>query len=237
MMPNLGSKKKDNPSRLDRNTDDLPKLSNEMQLSIMMKVKRGELSIEDALHQARMEQDGKLLKPTTVAEEETQPKQYNFSVHKHSHYRWQKRVLQIDFKTKMLCSIEKGIIKRQLPFHTVKSCDDGMMKLVNQIIYGNIYSDDAETRQQPEASQRLQEGVLLLHRGGLASFRWVKYEVQLHPDQLLLAPSRRRGPDEAEATSRVSSSIVIHLSGGDASVQKPNGSDAFTLITHKNEYQ
>lgn len=40
-----------------------------MQLSIMMKVKRGELSIEDALHQARMEQDGKPLKPKTVAEE------------------------------------------------------------------------------------------------------------------------------------------------------------------------
>lgn len=33
---------------------------------------------------------------------------------------------QIDFKTKMLCSIEKGIIKRQLPFLIVKSCDDGV---------------------------------------------------------------------------------------------------------------
>ncbi|XP_034392373.1 formin-like protein 12 isoform X2 [Cyclopterus lumpus] len=241
----------------------MPQLSNEMQLSIMKKVKSGELSIEDALNQARMERDGKQL-PKTVAEEEPQPKQYNFSVHKHSHYRWQKRVLQIDFKTKMLCSIEKGIIKRQLPFHTVKSCDDGvgskfniffkghhdyeleatsledknkMMKLVNQIIYGNIYSDNAESRQQPQASQRLQEGVLLLHRGGLASFRWVKYEVQLHPDQLTLVPSRRRGPADAEVTSSVPSSIVIHLSGGDTSVQKPNSSDAFTLITHKNEYQ
>lgn len=54
-----------------------------------------------------------------------------------------------------------------------------MIQLVNRIIYGNIYSDpqegNAETRQQPEASQSLREGVLLLHRGGLASFRWVKY--------------------------------------------------------------
>lgn len=32
---------------------------------------------------------------------------------------------QIDFKTKMLCNIEKGIIKRQFPFSKVKSCDDG----------------------------------------------------------------------------------------------------------------
>lgn len=34
--------------------------------------------------------------------------------------------IQIDFKTKMLCSIEKGIIKRQLAFSIVKSCDDGV---------------------------------------------------------------------------------------------------------------
>lgn len=33
--------------------------------------------------------------------------------------------LQIDFKTKLLCSIQKGIVKRQLPFALVKSCDDG----------------------------------------------------------------------------------------------------------------
>lgn len=32
---------------------------------------------------------------------------------------------QIDFKTKMLCNIEKGIIKRQFAFSKVKSCDDG----------------------------------------------------------------------------------------------------------------
>lgn len=136
-------------------------------------------------------------------------------------------------KTNLLCSIQKGIVKRQLPFSRVKSCHDGagsrfsisfkdhhdyeleatspedkhkvsaracvcvfnqntlllqsrcfvplfslgcfcceqIMQLVGQIIYGNIYS--AETVSQPEAS--LREGVLLLHRGGLASFRWVKY--------------------------------------------------------------
>ncbi|XP_044067459.1 formin-like protein 13 [Siniperca chuatsi] len=261
-MPSLGSKKKDSLSRMDTHTEDLPQLSNEMQLSIMNKVKSGELSIEDALNQARM--DGKqLLKP-----QEQQPSQYNFSVHKHSHYRWQKRVLQIDFKTKMMCSIEKGIIKRQLPFSTVKSCDDGvgsrfsisfkghhdyeleatsledkhkMIQLVNQIIYGNIYSYpeevNAETRQQPQASQSLRDGILLLHRGGLASFRWVKYEVQLQPGELTLVPFRQRGPADGEVTSSVPVSIVIHLSDGDTSVQKPDSSDTFTLITHKNEYQ
>lgn len=266
-MPSLGSKKKDNLSRMDRHTEDLPQLSNEMQLSIMNKVKSGELSIEDALNQARKDRK-KLLNEKSLADEDEQPSQYNFSVHKHSRYRWQKRVLQFDFKTKMLCSIEKGIVKRQLPFSVVKSCDDGvgskfsisfkghhdyeleatsledkhkMIQLVNQIIYGNIYSDseggNAESRQKPPASQSLREGVLLLHRGGLASFKWVKYQVQLHSGQLTLAPFRRRGSGDGEPTSLVPTPIVIHLSDGDTSVQTPHGSDTFTLMTHKNEYQ
>lgn len=61
----------------------------------------------------------------------------------------------------------------------VLSLSAQIMQLVNQIIYGNIYSDPAEGNtkacKQPQVSQSLREGVLLLHRGGLASFRWVKY--------------------------------------------------------------
>ncbi|XP_036958856.1 uncharacterized protein LOC119022273 [Acanthopagrus latus] len=247
-MPSLGSKKRENLSRMDRHTEDLPQLSNEMQLSIMNMVKNGELSIEDALNLARKDEK-KLLHQKSLAEEEQQRSQYNFSVHKHSRYRWQKRVFQIDFKTKMLCNIEKGIIKRQFPFSKVKSCDDGtgsrftisfkghhdyeleatsledkhkIIQLINQIIYGNIYSDpgegNAETLQQPQASQSLREGVLLLHRGGLASFRWVKYEVKLHPGQLTLVPFRRRGPADGEAPPTVPVSTVIHLSDGDTRV-------------------
>lgn len=64
--------------------------------------------------------------------------------------------------------------------------DTQIIQLVNQIIYGNIYSDNGETLQQPEASQSLQEGVLLLHRGGLASFKWVKYGCVLITVKLLL---------------------------------------------------
>ncbi|CAG6021896.1 unnamed protein product [Menidia menidia] len=266
-MPNLGSKKKNNLSRMDRHVQDLPQLSNEMQLSIMKRVKNGELSIDDALDQARKGRDQPLKLPN-APEEEPPPSQFNFSVHKNSRYRWQKRILQIDFKTKMVCSIEKGIVKRQLPFSAVKSCDDGvgsrfsisfkahhdyeleatsledkhkMMQLVSQIIYGNIYhdseEDDAETHRQPSVSHSLREGVLLLHRGGLASFKWVKYEAQLHPGQLTLVPLRQRAPADGELTSSVPRSIVIHLSDGDTSVQKPHGTDTFTLITHKNEYQ
>ncbi|KAM4610175.1 uncharacterized protein ACJ7VT_013485 isoform 2-T2 [Polymixia lowei] len=260
-MSNLGPKKKDNLTRMDRGSEDLPQLSNEMQLSIMNKVKSGELSIEDALNQARRDRQ-MLLQHQSQAEE-----QYNFSVHKHGRYRWQKRILQIDFRTKMVCSIEKGIIKRQLPFSRVKSCDDGvgsrfsisfrehhdyeleatsledkhkLMQLVNQIIYGNIYSHpmegSAETVQQLPAPKSLREGVLLLHRGGLASFKWVKYEVQLHSGQLTMAPLGRRAPSDGEATSTVTMFTVIHLSDGDTSVEKAHSRDTFTLVTHKNEY-
>ncbi|XP_061591180.1 uncharacterized protein LOC133456670 [Cololabis saira] len=266
-MASLGAKKKDDQSRMDGHIGDLPQLSNEMQLSIMQKVKSGQLSIDDALHQARKDRQ-QLLKQKGPPNEEQLPSQYNFSVHKHSRYRWQKRVLQIDFQVKMLCSIEKGIVKRQLPFSTVKSCDDGVgskftisfkghhdyeleatsladkhkiTQLLNQIIYGNIYDDpeevSAEKHKQPQASQTLREGMLLLHRGGLASFKWVKYTVQLHPGQLTLVPFKQRNPADTEVASSQSLPRVIHLSDGDTSVQKPKGTDTFTLNTHKNEYQ
>ncbi|KAM9343539.1 uncharacterized protein KZ484_016015 [Pholidichthys leucotaenia] len=233
-----------------------------MQLSIMHKVKTGELSIDDALNHAWKGEE------LLFQEPDQQLSQYNFSVHKHGRYRWQKRVFQIDFRTKMLCSIEKGIIKRQLPFSVVKTCDDGVgsrftisfkghhdyeleatsredkhkiMQLMNQIIYGNIYktheSSSTESNQQLQPSQSLREGVLLLHRGGLASFKWVKYEVQLHPGQLILAPFKRRSSTDDEVTSSVPMSTVIHLSDGDTRVTKSRTSDTFTLITHKNEYQ
>ncbi|XP_029912350.1 formin-like protein 6 [Myripristis murdjan] len=262
MMPSLGPKKKANLSRMDKHSTDLPQLSNEKQLSIMNMVKSGELSIEDALDLARNDQL-QLFKQQSQAEEEQQ--QYNFSIHKHGRYRWQKRVLQIDFKTKMLCSIEKGIVKRQLPFSQVKSCEAGassrfsisfkgrhdyeleatsledkhkIMQLVNQIIYENIYGHpadgNAETLHQSPGSKSLREGVLFLHRGGLASFKWVKYEVQLHPGQLTLVPLGRRGPADGEVTSTVTT--VIHLSDGDTSVEKPHSLDTFTLATHKNKY-
>ncbi|CAJ0960672.1 unnamed protein product [Ranitomeya imitator] len=49
--------------------------------------------------------------------------QYNFNVYKFR-YRWQKRILQIDFYTQMIFNIEKGTLKKQFPFEQVKSCQD-----------------------------------------------------------------------------------------------------------------
>uniref|UniRef100_A0A8C7ZJJ7 Uncharacterized protein n=1 Tax=Oryzias sinensis TaxID=183150 RepID=A0A8C7ZJJ7_9TELE len=266
-MPSLGLKKKENLCKMDKLAEGVPQLSNEMQLSIMNRVKNGELSIDDALHQARRDRVN-LLKQQSLSTEEQLPSQHNFSVHKYNRYRWQKRILQIDFKTRMLCSIERGIIKRQLPFSTVNSCDDGVgskfsisfkehhdyeleatsledkhkiMQLVNQIIYGNIYNnpeeDDAEVSHSSPESRSLREGTLLLHRGGLASFKWVKYEAQLHPGQLTLFAVRQRIPADGEGACLEPVSIVIHLSHGDTHVQKLHATDTFTLTTHKNDYQ
>ncbi|CAL8325973.1 unnamed protein product [Merluccius merluccius] len=267
MMQGLGSKKT-HLSRMDSDNEYLPQLSNEMQLSIMNKVKSGELSIEDALHEAKREAGKQLLQQMSQAEE--RPSQYNFSIHKHGRYRWQKRVLQIDFKTQMVCSIEKGIINRQLAFSRVKSCDDGagsrftisfrdhhdyeleatsledkhkIMQLVNQIIFGNIYSQPMEVNseahpQTPTPSQSILEGYLLLHRGGLASFKWVKYEAQLHPGQLILLPLGHPAvPSQGESTPAFNNSKVIHLSDGDTCVERSYSLDTFTLLTHKNKYQ
>ncbi|CAL9703186.1 unnamed protein product [Knipowitschia caucasica] len=243
----------------------VPQLSNEMQLIIMNKVKRGELSIDDALNQAR--QDRELLRKQKSTDQVQEPDQslYNFSVHKHGRYRWQKRVIQFDFNSKLLCSIEKGIVKRQLSFSIVKSCDDGagsrfsisfkehhdyeleatsvedkhkMMELVNKIIYDNIYSaheeGSVETAQPSTPPPSVREGVLLLHRGGLASFRWVRYQVQLLPGQLVMVPLKRRSTAEGEMSPTVAT--VIHLSDGNTTVQKTHSPETFSLTTNKNEY-
>nr|XP_057907431.1 uncharacterized protein LOC131104361 isoform X2 [Doryrhamphus excisus] len=235
-----------------------------MQLSILTKVKKGELSIDDALKEARKDRPHPT-GPQGAPQQEQLPSHCNFSVHKHGRYRWKKRVLQFDVNNQMLCTIEKGLIKRQLPFAIINGCDDNMgsrfsisfkghhdyeleamsvhdknkiMQLVNQIIYRNIYSHPeggaVGAAQQPPPSPSLREGVLLLHRGGLASFRWVKYEVHLHHGQMTLVPFSQRGP--GEATSRTPVNVVIHLSDGDTSVKKPHGADAFVLATRKNQY-
>ncbi|XP_076131684.1 uncharacterized protein LOC143114109 [Alosa pseudoharengus] len=233
----------------------VPQLSNEMQLSIMNKVKSGELSIDDAIDQARKNN------LELFQQKEKQVTQYNFSVHKFNRYRWQKRVLQVDFNTRMVCSIEKGIIKRQLPFACVKNCHDGtgtkfsisfkgrhdyeleatsmqekqkMLQLVSQIIHSNIYSQSADrledVYQMPPEPKSLRQGQLLLQKGGMASFKWKRYEAHLHAGQLTLLST-----DDADAVSTLPT--VIHFSDGKARVETSHSFDTFTLHTHCSAYQ
>ncbi|KAG7472064.1 hypothetical protein MATL_G00104550 [Megalops atlanticus] len=246
---------------MDKLPTNIPQLSNEMQLSIMNKVKSGELTIEDALNQARRKT------AELQRTEEENSSQCNFSVYKYNRYRWQKRILQIDFNTNMVCSIEKGIIKRQLPFSSVKSCDDGVgakfsvsfrgrhdyeleaasledkqkiMQLIHKIIYGNIYEvpepASSEACKQTPVNHSIRQGQLYLQKGGLASFRWVKFTVQLHEGELTLQPCGRRGAEDSDESASSLSPVVIHFSDGNASVEKPRSCDTFTLLTNKHEY-
>lgn len=267
-----------------RKTVHFPQLSNEMQLNLMGMVKSGKMSIDEAVNQAR---SGTVQRNLDLEEEE--PSQYNFSVRKFNRYIWQKRVLQIDFSTGLMCSIEKGIVKRQLLFSDVKNCHEAtgtrfsisfrgrpdyeleaasledkqkIMLLVNQIIYSNIYSplvngSAAERKTSHSPPDNLKEGQLLLQRGGLASFKWKKYEAHLQTGQLTLwnvaQQSDSSNSDVCASSSESLSDIydnvddnrcaggdgtavIIHLSDGNVSVETSCAPDTFTLINDKNDF-
>nr|XP_055044837.1 formin-H isoform X2 [Misgurnus anguillicaudatus] len=259
----------------------VPQLSNEMQINLMSMVKSGKLSIDEALIRAK---SGTLQK--SQRNFYTEEKQYNFSVRKFNRYIWQKRVLQIDFAKNLICSIEKGIVKRQLLFSDVKNCHDSagtkfsisfkgrtdyeleaassedkqkIMQLVNQVIFNNIYSlpmdssADVETLDEP--SENLKEGQLLLQRGGLASFKWKKYEAHLQTGLLNLLPVAvdtdtfvyssefvyniseiYTSVDNETCTGGDRTAVVIHLSDGNVRVETSSAPDTFTLINDRNNF-
>ncbi|XP_026055473.1 formin-like protein 13 [Carassius auratus] len=273
-----------------RKTVHVPQLSNEMQLNVMNWVKSGQMSIDEALMRAN---NGMLHKQRNPEPEEKQSR-YNFSVRKFNRYIWQKRVLQIDFSTSLLCSIEKGIVKRQLCFSEVKNCHDApgtrfsisfrdrsdyeleaasledkqqIMQLVNQVIFNNIYSllenvnsVEMQTEHLPPTPDSLKEGHLLLQRGGLASFKWKKYEANLQPGQLTLFPVIQQSSsshagvsvsssdfvwslsdiytsvDDMRCTGGDGAALVIHLSDGNVRVDIPCNTDTFTLHNDKNDF-
>uniref|UniRef100_A0A8C1SH00 FH2 domain-containing protein n=1 Tax=Cyprinus carpio TaxID=7962 RepID=A0A8C1SH00_CYPCA len=272
-----------------RNTVHVPQLSNEMQLNVMNWVKSGKMSIDEALIRAN---NGTLHKQRNFEPEKKQS-QYNFSVRKFNRYIWQKRVLQIDFSTSLLCSIEKGIVKRQLCFSEVKNCHDApstrlsisfrdrsdyeleaasledkqqIMQLINQIIYSNIYSplvngsEETESLPLPPTPDNLKEGHILLQRGGLASFKWKKYEAHLQTGQLTLFPVTQQSAggdaglsvsssesvwslsdiyasvDDVRCTGGDGAALVIHLSDGNVRVDIPCNADTFTLHNDKNDF-
>ncbi|XP_034761772.2 uncharacterized protein LOC117412189 isoform X1 [Acipenser ruthenus] len=242
----------------------VPQLSNEEQLRILNKVKMGEMTIQEALVWAS-KGTGEATKQTSQTQQQVEStSQYNFSVYKCNRYRWQKRILQIDFNSKVICSIEKGTVKKQFPFTQIKSCEDRegtrfsisfhdrqdyeleansqedkrkIMQLVNKVIYNNIYvlptQVSSAVNEEPPKSGIIREGRLDLERGELASVKWVKYLVQLHEGELILQHTdHTTGIEDSDP-----SSTVIHISDGNASVEKQHGCDAFTVHTKKNEYQ
>ncbi|KFO87492.1 hypothetical protein N320_02928, partial [Buceros rhinoceros silvestris] len=103
-------------------------LSQEKILKIMNMVKNKEVSIEGALHLAQKE--------VSAEKDLLMGSQFNFIIYKYKHYRWQKRILQIDFNTKTIFNIEKGIIKKQFPFSQVKACEDTERRRFSIVFHG-----------------------------------------------------------------------------------------------------
>ncbi|XP_078506603.1 disheveled-associated activator of morphogenesis 2-like [Lissotriton helveticus] len=114
----------------------------------------------------------------------------NFTIHKFR-YRWQKRILQIDFVSKTIFNIEKGTLKKKFPFSQVKSVEDvdggrftitfhghqdyeleassqddktRIMQLLNIIIQGNRKSSP-ETCYLPKPCARRSSQADVLHEG------------------------------------------------------------------------
>ncbi|XP_017591415.1 PREDICTED: formin-F [Corvus brachyrhynchos] len=163
-------------------------------------VKNKEVSIEGALHLAQKE---------VYAEKDPQDlltgSQFNFIIYKYKHYRWQKRILQLDFNTRIVFNIEKGIIKKQFPFSQVKGCEDAerrrfsivfhgrqdyeleavslddkrkIIYLLSRVIQSNSYKRPAESCSGgPAECDVIHEGLLDLQQSTSTSTKWVKFRI------------------------------------------------------------
>ncbi|OCT62403.1 hypothetical protein XELAEV_18043484mg [Xenopus laevis] len=172
----------------------------------MKKVKNKEISIEDAVVLAKAEAKAQGEEP----KESPGTQQYNFTVYKFR-YRWQKRILQIDFYSEMIFNIEKGNLKKQFPFSQVKACKnndglkfvisfhghqdyeleascledkDSIMKIVNGIIQRNDQTSHFQFYTKKHAySDVLLEGILELAEPD--SDTWVKNLVKMKKGELI----------------------------------------------------
>ncbi|XP_043566142.1 uncharacterized protein LOC122560035 isoform X1 [Chiloscyllium plagiosum] len=243
------------------NCSSMHQLSNDEQLRLLNAVKNRELTIDEAWQVAQsgkptLQEPGK---PDKIPENT----QYNFSVYKYNRYRWQKRVLMIEYNSRILCNVEKGIIKKQFPFKCIKSCEhiEGqkisisflghhdyeleatsaedrvkIIQLLNQIIKNNIYESYPRQESGNNTPQGetgiIKEGQLELQKGGLASVKWNRYNVQLRKGELSF---QRFNLGEVSEQLNLTPN-VIYFSDGNASVHKDVASGSFTVITKKNCY-
>ncbi|XP_060088954.1 formin-F-like [Heteronotia binoei] len=204
-----------------------------------------------------------LFKPTNLLQDPQDfpngGSQFNFVVYKYKHYRWQKRILQIDANTKTIFNIEKGIIKKQFPFSQVKSCafsegkrfrigfhehqdyeleaasmeeKNKITRLVSKIIQSQACGTSAEPcSSRPDACEVIHEGLLDLQTETATSIKWVKHFVQLRKQELSL-----HCIDQKKMGAAVPGVKTIDLSSGDAVVSKEDGAGAFSLHTKEAKY-
>ncbi|XP_039353307.1 delphilin-like isoform X2 [Mauremys reevesii] len=247
-----------------RTQDTIPQLSQEKILKILNMVKNKELSIEGALDLAQKETHAEKEAMNMAFPMDSQDlltgSQFNFSVYKYKRYRWQKRILQIDFNTETIFNIEKGIIKKQFPFSQVKSYEDSegrrfsiafhgradyeleamsledkrkISHLVNKVTQSNSYRRPAESCSgRPAKGDVIHEGLLDLQQDSFASIKWVKYLVQLSEGELSLSCIGNNGENKnADPVAK-----TINLSDGNVSVIKENGYDTFSVQTKEHNY-
>ncbi|OXB54787.1 hypothetical protein ASZ78_002833 [Callipepla squamata] len=231
------------------------RLSQEKILKIMNMVKNKEVSIEGALHLAQKEvytdKDSQDLLTGSL---------FNYSIYKYKHYRWQKRILQIDFNTKTIFNIEKGIIKKQFPFSQVKSCEDSERRRFSIVFHGRqdyeleavslddkrkimyllsrvMQSNSCKRSGEPCSGRAAEcdvvhEGVLVLQQNTFITTEWVKYFVQLREGELTLYCIGLGG----ESKNACLAMNTVHLSGGNVSVSKENECGTFSVQTKGHNY-
>ncbi|KAM4762836.1 uncharacterized protein ACIQIH_015741 isoform 2-T2 [Cyanocitta cristata] len=238
-----------------RTPDTFSQLSQEKILKIMNMVKNKEVSIEGALHLAQKE---------VYAEKDPQDlltgSQFNFIIYKYKHYRWQKRILQLDFNTRTIFNIEKGIIKKQFPFSQVKGCEDAerrrfsivfhgrqdyeleavslddkrkIIYLLSRVIQSNSYKRPGESCSGgPAECDVIHEGLLDLQQSTSTSTKWVKCLAQLREGELALycLGLGHRGQPAAPATA------TVPLLAGNVGVSGDSGCSTFSLHTRDHHY-
>ncbi|XP_061297620.1 formin-H-like isoform X2 [Pezoporus flaviventris] len=238
-----------------RTQDTFSQLSQEKILKIMNMVKNKEVSIEDALHLAQKEVYAEKDSPDLLT-----GSQFNFIIYKYKHYRWQKRILQIDFNTRTIFNIEKGIIKKQFPFSQVKACEDTERRrfsivfhgrqdyeleavslddkrkityLLSRVIQSNSCKRPAESSfGRPAECDVIHEGLLDLQQNTCTCTEWVKYLVQLREGELALyCIDLGRKNNTADPIT-----TTINLTGGDVSVSKEDGCSTFSIQTKEHNY-
>ncbi|XP_067904242.1 formin-F [Heterodontus francisci] len=243
------------------NSSSMLQLSNDEQIRLLNAVKNRELTIDQAW---KVAQSGKVtLQEPSKPDKMPENTQYNFFVYKHNRYRRQKRVLMIEYNSRILCNIEKGIMKKQFPFKSIKSCEhvEGqkisisflrhhdyeleatsaedrvkIIQLLNQIIQNNI-SETHRTCESGSYTSQQETGVIKV--GQLELQKGGLASVKWNRYCVLLRKGelcfQRLNLGEVSEQLGLTPN-VIYLSDGNASVHKEMGSGSFTVITKKNCY-
>ncbi|XP_062897565.1 disheveled-associated activator of morphogenesis 2 [Mobula hypostoma] len=238
-----------------------PQLSNNEQIKLLNAVKNREITVDQAWEIA---QSGKsTVQEASESDKMPENTSYNFIVYKFNRYRWLKRVFMIDYNSKMLCSIEKGMIKKQFPFKSIKSCEhlEGkkfsisflihhdyeleatsaedrvkIIQLMNQIIQNNI-NEAQQTNQSGNSPVQKETGVIKEGQIELRTRSFTSIKWNRYHMQLYKGKLSFQYLGVGEADEQLDlPPNIIYLSDGNTSVHKEVENGSFTIMTKKNCY-